>query len=73
MLLLYLDQREDNLSLIEEAAAIKTVMKLSETAPSGDKMTASQINVEVLSELQDRQDWEIARLLSKVKTMVTDG
>ena len=32
--------------------------------------TTPAISIALLGELQDRQDWEIARLLSRVNTMV---
>ena len=61
------DEQEDNLDILEEAAAIRSVQMML----AGDQsLSYSDITVTLLTELQDIQDHELAQAIQKIHTMV---
>ena len=66
------DEREENYSIIEEAAAICGVSKrekMTSEVGSND-VTHRDVTVALLAELQDEQDKEMADSISKIPQMV---
>ena len=61
------DEQEENLDILEEAAAIRSVQMML----GGDNsLDYSDITVTLLTELQDTQDHELAQALQKIHGMV---
>ena len=61
------DEQEENLDILEEAAAIRSVQMMLR----GDhSLSYSDITITLLTELQDTQDHELAQALQKIHGMV---
>ena len=61
------DEQEENLDILEEAAAIRSVQMM---VGGGDGLGYSDITVTLLTELQDTQDHELAQAIQKIHSMV---
>ena len=61
------DEQEENLDILEEAAAIRSVQMM---VGGGDGLGYSDITVTLLTELQDTQDHELAQAIQKIHGMV---
>lgn len=61
------EDREDYISLLEEAVAITAVNKKS------GRTSMEEVTVTTLRDLQDRQDRELAKLLQNVEQMVNES
>ena len=64
------DDKIDNESIIEEAAALKAVITRQQLISEGETPSVAGVTVMILSELQEEQDKEIALALQQIENMV---
>ena len=68
------DDREENLSLIDEAAAIRCVLKHRLLTQQGNtEVSLEDISTLLLTDLQNKQDSEMASAVARVTKMVSGG
>jgi hypothetical protein len=65
------DDQDEVISIIEEAAAVRAVLKHDLLQCEGRHASLDELGVLLLTELQHQQDAELARLLLKLPRMVS--
>ena len=66
----FIDDRDENISILEEAAAIKYVQIETERGQQNEPRTQDDIAAVLLAELQDEHDQELANIVSRLGSMV---
>ena len=67
---MFSDQREENFSILEEAAALKIANVQNLVKEGNSEANQKAIFVNLLTDLQNEQDREMARLISNLTEMV---
>ena len=69
--MLDIDDREENISILEEAAAIRTVNLKAQLKTNQSDHSMETVSIQLLRELQEAQDVETAKLIKRLPNMVS--
>lgn len=64
------EDKEEHVSILEEAAALRAVSVREQLAASGNNNSMEMVAVVILAELQEEQDREVALTLDQIENMV---
>ena len=68
---MFTDDQDEVISVIEEAAAVRAVLKHELLQCEGRHASLDDISVILLTELQEHQDTELSRLVLKLHRLVS--
>jgi len=67
---LFTEDKEEHVSILEEAAALRAVSVREHLAAVGSNNSMEMVAIAILAELQEEQDREVALTLNQIENMV---